>query len=69
VAGWGGQEAHDGGVIGAWEGGEVEDSHRVEERVGFGVRLAAGEADCVRGGEGEGRWRKGRCGGGRSWAG
>jgi len=53
VAGWGGQDSRDGDVVG--EGGEVEDCQGVEERVGFSVCLAAGEADGMRRGGGRGR--------------
>jgi hypothetical protein len=45
---WGGEEARDA-MVWVREGGEVEDSQGVEECVGFGVGLAAGEADGVRG--------------------
>ena len=60
ATGWCGQKGGDDVVV-CGEGGEIEDSQGVEKRMGFGVCLAAGEADGVRGGGGDvaavGAWR------------
>jgi hypothetical protein len=55
-----GQNGRDGSVVGVGEGGEVENSQGVEERVGFGVCLAAGGQMAYGEGEAEeeAMWRR-----------
>jgi hypothetical protein len=59
VARWVSQKGRGDAEVG--KSGEVEDGQRVEERMGFGVCLAAGEADGV---GGRGRPRRARYDGG-----